>query len=257
MAGVSNIAKQVKGPQLAGVANIAQEAHGPQLAGVVNISKDTKGPQLAGVVNTAIESSQTQLAGVANIAQKVSGVQISGVVNIAQKVNGAQIGLINLSQHIDGITLGLFSYSHTGRLAVSTWVDGSGMTWMTASSGSRNVYSLYSVGIGWAETDQPIALGLGVGAQFPVGQQRIEVDAIGYRVSKEGNWNEDNTLGRLRVSGVRRGTSGFSQFAGVALDLLWHGNEPILLSQPGTIALQTHDDQRLGLGLFAGVSYHR
>jgi len=103
-----------------------------------------------------------------------TGVFISiGGVNIPQKVKGAQIGKVNLRK-ISTIALGLFNYSHTGRLVTSNWINDSATTGLTLSSGSRNIYSLYSAGISRGQQGPATRLGIGIGARMASGRHILE-----------------------------------------------------------------------------------
>jgi hypothetical protein len=262
LAGIGNIGGgQVGGFQAAGIGNIAGgQVKGFQAAGIGNLAGDhVAGGQIAGIFNVAQKVSNLQLAGIGNIANRMQGLQL-GLVNITGDGQGAQIGLINLSQRLDGVTLGLLNYSHQGRLDASIWTDSNGLTWFSVSSGSRALYSFYSAGISLVDTEQPYALGLGIGADIPVSQQQhVEVDISLNGVFVESiDPDKGNLLGRMRLLGVHRGgQAGMGFFAGAALDLLWNDDQPRHLSQPGGLTLRSSDEYRLGLGLFAGVRYSR
>jgi hypothetical protein len=274
LAGVVNIGGPVRRAQLAGVFNAANGpvgygqaagvfnvANGPvatiQAAGVANVAEEVGAVQAAGVFNAARTVSYLQAAGVANVAEQVEGLQISGVLNLASHVRGAQVGLVNLSKDIDGITFGLFNYSHTGRLAGSAYVDADGMNWFSFSSGSRPLYSIYSLGLDLTDANAPFAVGFGMGSQGVLAGQIVEVDLSANAVfAKDGTWESNNILNKLRVQ-VRQKKSGLSPFAGISLDMLWHGKDPKELSAPGFLQLHSTEDYEMGLGAFVGLSYGR
>jgi hypothetical protein len=259
LAGVFNAANGPVGyGQAAGVFNVA---NGPvatiQAAGVANVAEEVGAVQAAGVFNAARTVSYLQAAGVANVAEQVEGLQISGVLNLASHVRGAQVGLVNLSKDIDGITFGLFNYSHTGRLAGSAYVDADGMNWFSFSSGSRTLYSIYSLGLDLTDANAPFAVGFGMGSQGVLAGQIVEVDLSANAVfAKDGTWESNNILNKLRVQ-VRQKKSGLSPFAGISLDMLWHGKDPKELSAPGFLQLHSTEDYEMGLGAFVGLSYGR
>ena len=267
-AGVGNIsAGHARGLQAAGVGNFAQGAMG-QFAGIGNVSAgEVQGVQIAGIGN-ASRTSRGQVAGVANFAERVDFLQFSGVVNAALEVPGLQAGVVNLgydvgwqvglvtvSHSVSGFSLGLVNYSHAGRLDMNTWIDGTGISWLTASSGSRHLYSTYSLGID-SFGDGETLLGLGIGAPFRIGQQPFEVDVNIYD-SLRGRNRNDNTLGRLRLLALReQAGTGLAVFGGASFDYLWTGKDTRLFPA-SLVSLKTRDDYTLGLGLFAGLRYGR
>ncbi len=259
---IAGVFSAVDGPvgfgQAAGVFNVANGTVGViQAAGVANIAEEVGKVQAAGVFNAAQTVSYIQAAGIANVAGQVEGLQISGVFNLASRVRGAQVGLVNLSEDIDGITLGLFSYSHTGRLEGSAFLDARGMNWFSFSSGSRPLYSFYSIGLDLADTDGPFAVGFGLGSQAMVRGQALEMDLSSNAIfAGDGTWEADNILHRLRLQ-VRRAQTGFSPFAGLSLDMLWHGKDPQVIAAPGFLSLRSTEDYAMGLGAFVGLSYGR
>jgi hypothetical protein len=272
-AGVLNVSRGAKGAQAAGVANIsigdvdgAQVAavlsaggsvRGAQVSAVANLAfGDVKGGQVSAVLNGARDVDGAQVTAVANAARDVKGAQVSAVANVARDVDGCQVGLVNISHDVrNGIPFGLVNYSHTGLHNANAWADELGFQHFALLSGSRNFYTFFSVGDRLLSSEKALALGAGLGVQFPRGPWYyagdLGVTDIHYDYDFEGSGPE---LYRLRLTGGRNLLPLLSVFGGVSFNVFWDQGDGV--SYPaGEYQAKLADDVYAWPGLFVGLRF--
>jgi hypothetical protein len=233
-AAVLNVAwGKVDGAQVSAVLNVARGVQGGQVAAVANLAAgDVEGAQASAVLNAARDVHGVQAAAVLNAARDVRGVQASGALNAAHNVDGWQIGVFNVSNDIrGGQPLGLFNYSHTGLHSLNLSSDELGFQTVTLLSGGRNFYTYYTAGEKLQSRGSQLALGAGIGLQFPrgpwFGAADLGVQDFHYDYDFDGAGPE---LYRLKLTAGRTLLPYISVFGGLSLNAYWHQQgEPLTL----------------------------
>ena len=231
-----------------------------QLAGVANAALgDLTGVQLASIANYAGELRGAQGAIGLNVAQRVKGIQ-AGAVNVARTVEGAQIGLVNVSETIEGPSIGLFTYSKNGLFNLNAWGDETGLYHLTATTGSRSVFTSLSAGFTPLKSERAYSFGLGTGMHFGRDPDFLEVDINNYFVVDEFEPDQDqnvNNLSRLRASVGYEAVPGIAFFGGISCNLLWMGEDSQVTRPEGDYEIEIGDEYRGWVGFHAGMRMGR
>ena len=232
-----------------------------QLAGVGNATVgDLTGVQLANIANYAGELHGAQGALGLNVARRVNGLQ-AGAVNVARTVEGAQIGLVNISETIEGPSIGLFTYSKNGLFNLNVWGDETGLYHLTASTGSRSVFTSLSAGYMPQDSKRAYSFGLGTGMHFARDSDFLEVDINNYVVVDEFDDSDQdqnfNNLSRLRASLGHEAVPGMAFFGGISCNLLWIGEDSQLTRPVGDYEIEIGDEYRGWVGFHAGMRMGR
>ena len=232
-----------------------------QLAGVANAALgDLTGVQLASIANYAGELRGAQGAIGLNVAQGVKGIQ-AGAVNVARTVEGAQIGLVNVSETIEGPSIGLFTYSRNGLFNLSVWGDETGLYHLTATTGSRSVFTSLSAGFTPLKSKRAYSFGLGTGMHFDRDPDFLEVDINNYFVVDEFDESDQdqnvNNLSRLRASVGYEAVPGIAFFGGISCNLLWMGEDSQVTRPEGDYEIEIGDEYRGWVGFHAGMRMGR
>ncbi len=190
--GVVGVAGQVAGAQL-NLVNVSRgDADGVQI-GAVNVVEGTQrglqwgafanvvrgrsaegqvGWQLSLYNRAAVGQKGVQM-GFVNDSQRLRGFQL-GVVNVARDVRGLQLGLVNVADDVRGESIGLINIIRSGYHALELWTDDVATVNLGIKSGSKHVYSLWTLGFD-AGTD-PIDFTYGVGLGGHVTHKRFLFD---------------------------------------------------------------------------------
>ena len=229
-----------------------------QLAGFGNVALgQLSGLQAAPVANYAGGVRGLQAAVAVNVAQSVEGVQV-GAVNLAHTVDGVQIGLINISETINGPSIGLFTYSQNGLFNFNVWGDETRSHHLTATTGSRSVFTSISAGFTPLKTERAFSLGLGTGLHFDMDDTFFEVDVNDHLVVDEfGSDRNLNNLVRVRALGAYEAVPDIHFFGGVSYNLLWLNDDEQVIRPVGHYDVKTGDQYRTWIGFFAGVRLGR
>jgi hypothetical protein len=194
----------VAGFQAGGVVASAWRVTGTQVAGVAAVADDVDGAQLAGVTAIARGTANVQIAGVLNVARRVAGVQIAAI-NVAREGDGTQIGVINVAGSADGDSFGLINIVPGGRHDLETTVDSSKTGTVLFRHGGRHWHNVYGIGghpvNHSGPSDDVWMYGLGFGPSLPLGDNLIDLEAIGWHVNHGLHYESDlSILGQLRLS---------------------------------------------------------
>ena len=229
-----------------------------QLAGFGNVALGrVKGLQVAPLANYAGGMRGLQGSAGVNVAQKVEGLQV-GAANLARTVDGAQIGLINISETINGPSIGLFTYSKNGLFNFNVWGDETGTNYLTATTGSRSVFTSISAGFTPMKTERSFSLGLGSGLHFDMDRTFFEVDANNHVVVDEfGSGRNVNNLTRVRALGAFEAVPEIHFFGGFSYNLLWLNDDEQVIRPVGHYDVKSGDQYRTWVGFFAGVRLGR
>jgi len=139
-------------------------------------SKKLTGCQMSSVFNYAGSFKGAQLS-VVNVSGDMKGAQ-TGLVNVAGKASGAQIGLVNYSKEMSGVPFGLISIVAKGQTNVDVWGDDLGFAKIGLKHGTKNFYSIYTVG---KDIDSDLSsIGLGYGG-------RIQGKLVSFNFDMTGN----------------------------------------------------------------------
>jgi len=136
IAGIANVADDVRGMQAAGLVNSSSGyVKGMQLTGFLNDADGVNGVQIAGFANSLVRWRRArkgvngvQIAGFGNISDGVRGIQFAGFINAAASgVGGVQLaGFSNIGEDMKGIQLAGFgnvAFSETGGVQLAGFVN--------------------------------------------------------------------------------------------------------------------------------------
>jgi hypothetical protein len=198
------------GLQAAGIFNITGNSiKGAQAAGIFNIAGNGgRGLQAAGIFNnSAGDFEGLQLGGIVNIAAGTTRALQMGLVNIGGEGRGAQIGLVNISQNEGVVPIGLVNIVKGGIMHPAVYYDDMELINFSFMSGSRHIYSLFSVGtqripmgsnadswaLGKKDGENFLVYRVGIGTEFSLGKRVfLDLDIT------SGNILNLDTLGRER-----------------------------------------------------------
>src|SRR5690606_3868538 len=134
----------------------------------VNLAKSVKGVQVAGFGNNA-KDANVQAAGFYNIAENVN-TQIGGFINIAKDVKGVQLsGFINIADSCD-FPVGIINISRKGEKFLGATVDDDLTSLITFRSGGKYLYGIIGVGANFRYPTAVYASEAGIGAHLPLGK---------------------------------------------------------------------------------------
>jgi hypothetical protein len=176
------------GIQAAGIFNITQNnMTGVQGAAIFNIAGNGgRGIQAAGIFNNAAGDFEgLQLGGIVNIAAGTTKALQMGLVNIGGEGRGVQIGLVNVSQNEEVVPIGLVNIVKGGMMRPAVYYDDMELINFSFMSGSRHVYSLFSVGtqripmgsnadswaLGKKDGENFLVYRVGIGTEFSLGKR--------------------------------------------------------------------------------------
>lgn len=228
----------------------------------MNAALTLRGAQFSSLNMVRGEATGVQV-GAVNVGGEVKGAQI-GVVNVARKAEGLQIGVVNLAEDLSGMPIGVLNYSHTGILETTTWADGTGMAYLTFSSGSRWWYTSYTFGYNPTLASSPFAFGGGVGGRIRGKRVYADVDAQAFGILTE-TYTRDpvtddrpyNILSTLRASVGLKVGSHLSLVGGASANVLYKGDHPALISPKGPLEREVGDKVLMWPGFFAGIRLGR
>jgi hypothetical protein len=243
--GLSN-SSDVQGIQVAGMFNLAGgDMSGVQVGGIFNTAGEVRGIQTAGIFNVAGGGvSGVQVGGIFNYAGgNLWGLQ-TGLINYGAKGGGVQIGLVNISNGETALPIGLVNIVKNGLLHPAVYYDDMGMINFSFRSGSKNFYTLFSVGIqrmtlkmggrdivfGDVREDQLLIYRTGIGTEVPLGPAFFDLDITsGTILNLNAPGEKFENFGLLDIQG--RLTAGFKffehlgVFAGVSYDYIYRPRE--------------------------------
>jgi hypothetical protein len=232
--------------QVAGIFNIANgDLQGVQGSGVFNLTEGkAKGAQGAGIFNYAGGDFQgIQAAGIFNYtAGSFLGLQ-AGIVNMAMGDggSGAQFGVVNISKSENMVTVGLVNVVKNGLMHPSIFYDDMGFVNAGFRSGSKHVYSLFTVGVrgktilGISGEDALLSSRMGLGLEYTIGKFFMDLDlSLGSIIdldTVEEAWDslgdEDRTgdasssIAQLRFTAGQKIFEHLGVFAGISYDYIY------------------------------------
>jgi hypothetical protein len=273
------------GIQAASIFNIAGgSSYGLQTAAIFNIAAGgAKGIQAAGIFNnSAGDFDGLQLGGIVNIAAGTTRGLQAGLVNIGGEGRGVQMGLVNISQNEQVVPVGLVNIVKGGMIHPSVYYDDMGMINLSFLSGSKHIYSLFTVGfplgsneanswiLGKKDGDNFLVYRAGMGAEFSLGKRAflgldistgnmLNLDALG--LEREGVEAPD---GAISIVNQARLTAGFKAlehlelFGGLSYDYIYRhtGTSPDLRGNIGGLVLGWSGERHIHkLGFFGGLRF--
>lgn len=162
-----NHAGVLNGAQFGVFVNHSKHASkGAQFA-FINIADDTLSGGQMGLVNEAADLEGTQV-GLVNDARKARGAQI-GLVNSAGEGKGLQLGLINVARDFDGVGVGLITVHKNGYNHLFVNVSTLNLALLSATWGSRWLYSTVQLGMRGLVVTPSLTGGLG--AHIPLREE--------------------------------------------------------------------------------------
>jgi len=246
-AGIYNLSVgRVKGGQMAGIVNTAVDTFvGVQAAGIVNSSiKKFTGWQTASIVNGSVGSvTGAQTAGIVNICVKdIKGVQLAGVVNscvgtlkgfqaasmvnYATRVKGVQFGLLNVADTSSGVSIGLLSFVLKGYHKLSVSANEVAPFNLSAKSGSKWLYNIYTIGSNFDDNNRVYTFGMGYGSELDLSKRfsiNPEITAHGVYL---GSWEELNSMTKFKASLTVHFGRYLAVYAGPSFTMYWDNKQP-------------------------------
>ena len=181
-------------------------------------------------------------------------------------MKGVQIGVINLADDLDGVQLGVLNATAKGLMHVGTWIDETGMAYVTVTTGARWWYSYYAFGYNPYVTEEPYSFGGGMGGQFKVRDRLFfEIDAGAMGVTTEKDEIRANLSDRpYNIHSRMRGMVGIKLapgvwiYGGASFNVLYHDTDhPVLIRPRGDYAKRTGDHVLMWPGFLGGIRFGR
>jgi hypothetical protein len=223
-AGAGNIiVGDVNGLQVAGAGNVvAGESNGLQGAGAANVvSGGSNGLQGAGAANVVVgHVGGAQLSGGLNLTTgDLQGMQL-GVANItAGEVEGLQLGIFNYATDSTA-SIGLVSIVPRGFTDIEIFGSEEGLALAGLRHGTERIYNVYYLGSRLSGDEADFAYGLGLGWRRSLGRVwELNIDTTATQVVQDGNFEDGNTLTKLRTLASWRGGPNFALFGGPTFTL--------------------------------------
>lgn len=154
--GISNIAHQARGWQMAGFSNIATSPfRGLQFSGVSNIAMGVeRGVQWAGLLNVSSGHMRGAQLGAYNYADTLTGSQV-GLVNVALRhPKGWQVGLVNYTRDTIAHKIGLVNVNPNTTVDVMTFAGTSSKLNAAMRFRNRSTYSIIGGGTHYMGLDE-------------------------------------------------------------------------------------------------------
>jgi hypothetical protein len=190
--------------QLAGIASVARGAAWLQAGGIASVAGTDASVQASGIASVARDTAHIQLAGIVNVARRISGLQLAPI-NVASQVDGVQVGVINYGGSADGFSFGLINIVPGGRYDLETAVDSDRIGTVLFRHGGRRWHNVYGVAGHRVErtgpNDDVWMYGLGFGPSVTIGDNVVDLEAIGWQVNHGPRHESDiSILAQLRLS---------------------------------------------------------
>lgn len=188
LSGLYTRAGEVDGGQVTLFYTEARELRGAQVSTGVNLVTDASDGAQVGLINAATDSLRGTQVGLINHAQEMNGAQVGlvnespdarglqlGLVNSGGDGSGLQVGLVNLARDYEGGAIGLVTVHKQGynHLFVNTGTENSVL--LSASWGSRFVYTSAQIGTRGIFSGGPTAV-VGAGLHIPRGALYVDTD---------------------------------------------------------------------------------
>jgi hypothetical protein len=246
-------------------------ASGVQAAGLANVAGGSvNGLQIAGLGNAAGGPFRgIQIAGLGNAAGgPFWGIQ-AGIYNRLYDGEGAalQVGLVNISENPRTLSLGLVNIVKNGLLHPAIYLDDLGFINAGFRSGSRQVYSLLSLGVLPPGDGEGFFVSrLGLGWEIALASFFIDLDAAAgsfIPLDGLGKFRDAKEEGRISLDLQVRLTAGYrifkrlGLFAGISYSWLFPPGEgsPVPRSPLNPLPAGTGGGNRQRIGFFGGLEF--
>jgi hypothetical protein len=218
----------VQGAQASGLFNhTLGSMNGAQMSGIFNLTHgDVRGLQAGGIFNySGGDMNGVQIAPIFNMARgSFRGLQL-GLVNYNDKDGddderggGIRIGLVNISKNEKVVPIGLVNIVKNGIFHPVVWYDDMRFRNLGLRSGSKHLYSIFSVGVRDPGSDSALLLSrVGFGGELPLGRFFVNLDLTTGNLMDRKDF-EVNTLLQARLSGGLKVFEHLGIFGGVSYD---------------------------------------
>ncbi len=255
---VNVIGGPARGLQAAAV-NIVTGPHAGAQAGLINVAAGGSTGGQIGIVNVLGGHQRGfQLGAVTNYSDDLRGAQVS-LVNVARRVRGFQLGLVNIAAQLDGEALGLVNFVGNGYHAFEAWSSDMAPLHLGLKSGSKHIYSLFTVGIDPFVEQQAVQAGFGLGVHVPGRRVSVDVDLLtsSYEAPLTDLWRSGppGIVGSLRIGLNLEFTDHFGLMlgSGVHTAYLWRAAPDPTVMPVARLAGDGESEVLLWPGLAGGV----
>jgi hypothetical protein len=244
----TDIAAMTGAFQGAGIVNVAGGSfRGVQTGGLVNVTHGSfRGAQLAGIVNVTHGSFRGLQMGLVNYRGEGEG-------------KGVGVGLVNVSKDENLVPVGLVNIVKNGMIHPVVWYDDMQFVNLGLKSGTKQVYSTFSLGIRDLKfnSDSLFVTRAGAGIEIPLGKTFIDLDlSAGNIVSRF--WSSTSLLAQARVSAGFKLFEHLGVFAGASYDYsyAYTGDSPRPGRDFGISALSWGNGRHTHkIGFFGGIQF--
>ncbi|MDR2759469.1 MAG: caspase family protein [Spirochaetaceae bacterium] len=235
---------------------------GMQMGGIFNwAQEDNRGSQLGGLVNVTGGSFRGLQMGLVNVTGgSFRGLQM-GLVNYHGEGDDKSVGvgLINISKSENLVPIGLINIIKNGMFHPAVWYDDLQFVNLSLKSGSKNIYSIFGLGIQDLRfnSDSEFITRAGVGVEIPLGKTFIDLDLTAGNIYGR-FWKSNSLLAQARVSAGFKLFKHLGAFAGVSYDysLSWTSSSPRPGRDFGFSALSWGNDRHTHkIGFFGGIQF--